>query len=289
MSTPPLPGIFHTLAPVLNDYGYLAVAGFVFLEDFGVPVPGETILIAAAVYAGAGQLNIVAVGVIAVLAAIVGDNVGFAIGYFGGRPLISRYGRYLLLSPRRVEVAQRWFAQHGGRIVTVARFIEGLRQANGIIAGITRMRWPRFLAFNALGAVLWVALWTGVGYASGRHLATIYPVAGRALLIAAGVFLLLLVARFIWGRCQRKGPTSAASSGKDARTTREAPDRQTAGRAVWHQRGFDRAWHRFLLTVAVVCVLTAGVLVLLAPAARHGPWILLLLSVAGCCWLIAAL
>lgn len=193
-SAPPLPGVFHTLAPVLNHYGYLAVAGFVFLEDFGVPVPGETILIAAAVYAGAGQLNIVTVGVIAVLAAIVGDNVGFAIGHFGGRPLITRYGRYVLLTPHRVDLAQRWFTRHGGKIVTIARFIEGLRQANGIIAGITRMHWATFLAYNTLGAVLWVGTWTALGYASGTHLATIYPIASRALLIAAGVLVVLLAA-----------------------------------------------------------------------------------------------
>lgn len=198
MSTSPqLPGLFHTLAPVLHHYGYLAVAGFVFLEDFGVPVPGETILIAAAVYAGAGQLNIVLVGLIAVIAAIVGDNVGFAIGHYGGQPLVTRYGRYVLLTPHRVETAQRWFTRHGGKIVTAARFIEGLRQANGIIAGITGMRWIRFLGFNTLGALLWVGVWATVGYTSGSHLGTIYPIASRVLLAAAGVAIALLVGRAI--------------------------------------------------------------------------------------------
>ncbi len=99
MSTPQLPGVFASLAPVLNHYGYLAVGGFVVLEDFGVPVPGETILIAAAVYAGAGRLNIAVVAVIAFAAAIVGDNIGFAIGHFGGRPLALPWGRYVFLTP----------------------------------------------------------------------------------------------------------------------------------------------------------------------------------------------
>ncbi|MGH9074815.1 MAG: DedA family protein, partial [Acidimicrobiales bacterium] len=89
-SSPQLPGIFHTIAPLLNNYGYLAVGGFVLLEDFGVPVPGETTLIAAAVYAGAGKLNILLVAVIAFAAAVVGDNIGFAIGHFGGRELALR-------------------------------------------------------------------------------------------------------------------------------------------------------------------------------------------------------
>jgi membrane protein DedA with SNARE-associated domain len=212
VSPPALPGVFHTLAPVLNHYGYLAVAGFIFLEDFGVPVPGETILIAAAVYAGAGQLNILVVGVLAVVAAICGDNVGFAIGHYGGRPLLAHYGRYIFLTPHRVDVAERWFTRHGGKIVAIARFIEGLRQANGIIAGTTGMHWAKFLAFNALGAVLWVGLWTALGYASGAHLATIYPIAGRALLAAAGLAILLIAARLLRYR-QRRHAAAGSTRG----------------------------------------------------------------------------
>jgi membrane protein DedA with SNARE-associated domain len=95
---PPLPGALGALAPLLDHYGYLAVAGLITLEDFGVPVPGETVLIAAAVYTGAGQMNIIAVGLIAVAAAVIGDNIGYAIGYFGGRRLVERFGRYLLIT-----------------------------------------------------------------------------------------------------------------------------------------------------------------------------------------------
>lgn len=105
MTPPPtLPGFLGSLAPVLNHYGYLAVAGLVVLEDFGVPVPGETVLIAAAVYAGAGRLNVVLVGIIAVAAAVIGDNAGYAgyaIGRFGGRALALRYGRYVFLTSER--------------------------------------------------------------------------------------------------------------------------------------------------------------------------------------------
>ena len=204
MSTPQLPGIFHTLAPVLDHYGYLAVAGFIFLEDFGIPVPGETILIAAAVYAGAGQLNIVLVGLLALIAATLGDNVGYAIGHFGGRPLVTRYGKYVFLTEERLDKAETWFGQHGGKIVVVARFIEGLRQANGIIAGISKMPWLRFLAFNMLGAALWVAVWTSLGYASGSHLDTIYPILSRTLLGLAGVAVIAIVARILIRRRRRR-------------------------------------------------------------------------------------
>jgi membrane protein DedA with SNARE-associated domain len=174
-----LPGVLHTLEPTLNHYGYLAVVGLVLIEDFGVPVPGETVLILAAVYAGTGRLNIALVALLGFCGALLGDNIGFAIGHFGGRPLAERYGRYILLTPQRLEMATRFFDRHGGKIIIVARFVEGLRQANGIIAGISGLRWTRFLVFNAIGAALWVGVWTSIGYFSGSHIDTIYNDAAR--------------------------------------------------------------------------------------------------------------
>jgi membrane protein DedA with SNARE-associated domain len=155
-----LPGFLHSLAPLLDHYGYLAVALIVLIESFGPPLPGETVIIAASIYAGAGTLNIWAVGVIAFSAAVVGDNIGFVIGRRGGRALIDRYGRYIGATPERFEKAEAFFVRHGYWIVVVARFVEGLRQLNGIIAGTVAMPWLRFLAANAVGALLWVSLWT---------------------------------------------------------------------------------------------------------------------------------
>jgi membrane protein DedA with SNARE-associated domain len=200
---PHLPGVLRTLEPTLNHYGYLAVAGLVLIEDFGVPVPGETVLVLGAVYAGTGRLSIVLVVLLGFLGAVVGDNIGFAIGHFGGRKLVERYGRYILLTPARLDKATAFFERHGGKVITVARFIEGLRQANGIIAGTTGMHWARFLAFNALGAALWVALWTAVGYFSGGHITAIYNGASRYstyLAVAAGVLVVAFIARRLWRR-----------------------------------------------------------------------------------------
>src|SRR5579862_9663175 len=140
---PQLPGVLHTLQPTLNHYGYLAVAGLVLLEDFGVPVPGETVLILGAVYAGTGRLSIVLVVLLGFLGAVTGDNIGFAIGRFGGRPLVERFGRFILLTPERLDKATDFFERRGAGIIIVARFVEGLRQANGIIAGTTEMHWAR--------------------------------------------------------------------------------------------------------------------------------------------------
>ena len=196
MSTQPLPGLLAQLAPVLDHYGYVAVGGFIMLEDFGVPVPGETILIAAAVYAGAGRLNIVAVGLIAVLAAMVGDNIGYAVGFFGGRALVLRLGRYVALTSERLERAEGFFARYGGAVVAGARFLEGLRQANGIVAGTVRMPWLRFAAFNALGAALWVTVWASVGYLAGGHITAIYDTVSSYslyLLIALAIVVAALI------------------------------------------------------------------------------------------------
>lgn len=225
-SSPQLPGIFHTIAPLLNNYGYLAVGGFVLLEDFGVPVPGETTLIAAAVYAGAGKLNILLVAVIAFAAAVVGDNIGFAIGHFGGRELALRWGRYVFLTAERLDKAEAFFARHGGKVVTVARFIEGLRQVNGIIAGISEMAWPRFLAFNALGAALWVGVWTAVGYSAGSHLDAIYHQVVRYevyFVVAVAVLILAFIARKLWARRRRRseGGREGANQGAGGAETAE--------------------------------------------------------------------
>jgi membrane protein DedA with SNARE-associated domain len=198
-----LPGVLHTLEPTLNHYGYLAVTGLVLLEDFGVPVPGETVLILAAVYAGSGRLNVALVALLGFLGAVTGDNIGFGIGHFGGRPLVERYGRYIFLTPERLDRATIFFERHGGKIIIVARFIEGLRQANGIIAGTTGMHWARFVVFNSIGAALWVAVWTSVGYFSGSHIDTIYNDATRYstyIAVGVGVLLLAYIARHIWRR-----------------------------------------------------------------------------------------
>jgi membrane protein DedA with SNARE-associated domain len=193
-ATKPLPSPFNHLEGTLHDWGYLAVAGFIFFEDFGVPLPGETMLIAASLYAGAGHLNVWLVGVIAFVAAVAGDNIGYVIGRFGGRELVERFGKYVLLTPDRLDRAEAFFERHGGKVVTIARFVEGLRQLNGIIAGVAEMHWARFVLFNALGAALWVGIWTSLGYLAGNHVETIahYFTYVAVAAVVLGVVVLLL-------------------------------------------------------------------------------------------------
>jgi membrane protein DedA with SNARE-associated domain len=205
----------HALESPLQHFGLWAILLLVLLEDFGVPVPGETILIAGSVYAGAGRLNVVEVGVIGFVAAVIGDNIGFAIGHFGGRALALRWGKYVFLTEERLDRAEYFFNRRGAWIITVARFIEGLRQANGIIAGITGMHWLRFVAFNALGAALWVGTWVSVGYFAGQHITTIYHYITQYsyyALIALAVF----VAGYIVFRVRRRRAVAAAAAQQDA-------------------------------------------------------------------------
>ncbi len=213
MSAPPLPGFLAAVAPALNSFGYLAVALLIMLEDFGVPAPGETVLVAAALYAGTGRLNIVAVGVVALIAAVAGDNIGFAIGRYGGRSLVLRFGRYVRLTEERFAKAEGFFARHGGKMVIIARFVEVLRQLNGIIAGLAGMAWPRFLAFNAIGAALWVGTWAALGDLAGNHIDTIYSYATRYslyLLIAAVIVAAALAARAVLRRRRQSQASPSA-------------------------------------------------------------------------------
>jgi len=210
--SPTMPGFLNALSGPLTHYGYLAVFFLVMVENFGIPLPGETILIAAAIYAGDQQLNVVSVGLVGFAAAVIGDNIGFAIGHYGGRALALRWGKYIFLTEERLAAAERFFDHHGGKIIVVARFIEGLRQANGIIAGISGMRWRHFAIFNAIGAALWVGTWVSLGYLAGNHIASIYHYITQYslyVLLAAVAVIAALIIRHVLRRRRRAARRAA--------------------------------------------------------------------------------
>jgi membrane protein DedA with SNARE-associated domain len=206
-----LPGVFHHLEGTLQHWGYLGVAFFIFFEDFGVPLPGETMLIAAALYAGTGGLSVWAVGAIAFAAAVAGDNVGYAIGRFGGRGLIERFGKYVFLTPKRLDHAEEFFSRHGGKIVVIARFVEGLRQLNGIIAGAAQMHWARFVLFNAIGAAAWVGVWTTLGYVAGNHVETISRYTAYVAEGLAVIAVLFIIRAIVRARRRRRSNEPSTS------------------------------------------------------------------------------
>jgi membrane protein DedA with SNARE-associated domain len=144
---------------LLQSYGYFAVFAFIALESLGIPLPGETTLIAAAIYAGSTHhLNIGVVFLVAAAAAILGDNAGYWIGRSGGQRLADRYGRFVRLDATKLKIGRYLFARHGGKVVFFGRFVTVLRTYAAFFAGLNAMRWPRFMAFNAAGGVAWAAV-----------------------------------------------------------------------------------------------------------------------------------
>jgi membrane protein DedA with SNARE-associated domain len=194
---------------LIDQFGYLGIAGIVFIESFGVPAPGETAIIAGSAYAGSGHFNILVVAVVAFLAAVIGDSIGYVIGRRGGRPLVHRFGRYVRLTPARFEKVEGFMSRQGPKIVVVARFVEGLRQFNGIVAGVTGMPFHRFLVWNALGAALWVGVWSTAGYLAGDHIEAIAHAVSRYVVVAAVLVVLALVG-YVWRRRRRRRRATAA-------------------------------------------------------------------------------
>jgi membrane protein DedA with SNARE-associated domain len=188
---------------LIDRFGCLGIGGIVLVESFGVPAPGETAIIAGSAYAGSGHLSIVAVAITAFCAAVIGDSIGYWIGRRGGRPLVRRFGRYVRLTPERFDRVEGFMSRQGPKIVVVARFVEGLRQFNGIVAGITGMPFHKFLAWNALGAALWVGAWSTGGYYAGDHIEEIAKGVSTYAVAAAGVTVLLIVA-YVWRRRRKR-------------------------------------------------------------------------------------
>lgn len=147
------------IEPYLRHYGLFALFAIIYLESMGAPVPGESALIGAALLAADGQLPIAGVFIVVVCASVLGDNTGYAIGRFGGRKLIGRYGGYVGLTEARQDWIEGLYQKRGAMVVVGARFVVILRQLNGIVAGSMGMRWGAFLAANIVGGVLWALVW----------------------------------------------------------------------------------------------------------------------------------
>jgi membrane protein DedA with SNARE-associated domain len=156
------------VAHLVQSYGYYMVFALIALESLGIPLPGESALIAAALYAGmTHHLNIAALAAVAAAAAVIGDNAGYWIGKTGGRRLAERYGRYVRLDRARLKVGRYLFARHGVKVVFFGRFVAVLRTYAAFFAGLSRMRWSRFLLANAAGGVMWSAFFAFGAYALG--------------------------------------------------------------------------------------------------------------------------
>jgi membrane-associated protein len=179
------------LIDIPPNVGYAAVFGLIAIETMGIPVPGETALIAAALLAHNGQMDIVPLVILAAAAAIIGDNIGFAIGRSGGRRLLLRPGPFLEQRRRVIELGEPFFAKHGPKAVFLGRWVSGLRIASAWLAGINGMSWPVFLPWNALGGIAWAST-VGFGiYALGQVAQDVITIAGP---IAGALVVVVVVA-----------------------------------------------------------------------------------------------
>ncbi|HLW44642.1 MAG TPA: VTT domain-containing protein [Acidimicrobiales bacterium] len=159
---------------LIETYGYGAVFVLVGVESLGVPLPGETTLIAAATYAGVThRLSIGVIFAVAAAGAILGDTAGYWIGDLGGYRLIYRYGHYVRFDESKIKVAHYLFDRRGGAVVFFGRFVSVLRTYAAFLAGTTRMRYRRFLLFNASGGIVWAAVYAFLAYYAGSFLSKV--------------------------------------------------------------------------------------------------------------------
>jgi membrane protein DedA with SNARE-associated domain len=188
----------HHLIQLLHGYGNVVVAVVVGLECLGLPLPGETILIAAAVYAGTThQLNILLVVLSAAVGAILGQMIAYGIGQTFGYRLLRRHGWRIGMTNRRLAYGRALFRRHGEKVVVISRFVVVLRTLAGLLAGANRMRWTSFMIANVAGAVAWSAIY-GVGaYYLGHQAKQLAGPAAIAVGLAAlaGLFFAWLYAR----------------------------------------------------------------------------------------------
>jgi membrane-associated protein len=196
----------HSILDLLRNavvhYGYWAVGAALLLENAGVPVPGETVLLLASFLAySEHDLRLPWIILVGTIAATAGDNLGFALGYFGGRPLLQRYQAFFRIRHTTVGRGEELFARYGALTIFFARFVFGMRIIAGPLAGVLRMPWRKFSLFNFLGAGLWVTVISGVGYLFGQHWDRLERVLKRFDLTAAVV--VLLGAAFLWWRSRR--------------------------------------------------------------------------------------
>ena len=200
--------IFEFFTERYAEYGYLVLFFGVLLENAGVPVPGETAVLIAGFLAspvGGASLKLAWIIPLAIVAAVVGDNLGFWLGRRFARPRLQTGRGFLLLTPRTLRLAENYFERYGLWTIFFARFITGLRVIGALAAGTAGMRWPRFLVANACGAIVWATTMTLVGYYFGHSWELVHSWLGRGSLILLGCLLAIGAAAF-WRHRRNAGP-----------------------------------------------------------------------------------
>jgi undecaprenyl-diphosphatase len=188
--------LIDNILSLIGQYGYWIILLSVMLESAGVPLPGETILIASGFLVQQGHLDLGNAILFGILGTVIGDQIGYWVGRKGGRPFVLRWGRYVLITPERLGRAEMFFDRHGGKAVFLARFVAGLRIFGALAAGISRMHWRTFLFYNALGGAVWATAAVLAGYLLGGSLNLVEQWAGRSSALLGILLALALIFYF---------------------------------------------------------------------------------------------
>jgi membrane protein DedA with SNARE-associated domain len=182
--------MLHFFAQVIERYGYIAVALLVGIEGLGIPLPGETAVVAAAAFAATGALSPVGVALAATIGTVLGGSGGYWIGRWRGKALLERYGHWVRLDERKVRHAEWYFSRHGMKTVFFARFVALLRILGSLLAGIMHMPFAKFSIVNLAGGLLWAATFTALGYLFAENLPLLHHHIRQASLVVTGIVLL---------------------------------------------------------------------------------------------------
>jgi membrane protein DedA with SNARE-associated domain len=199
-----LEDLIGTIRQFIVDWGYWGVGLGLLLENAGIPVPGETILILASVVSyNTHELSLPWIILVGTIAATAGDNVGYWIGRKGGRPLLERWKRFFRVDHKHIVAAEALIQKRGAVAIFFARFVTGARVIAGPLAGILNMDWPRFALFNFLGAITWVTVIASIAYAFGSQLDRLLALMQRANYII--LIVVIVLALFFWLRKRWRG------------------------------------------------------------------------------------
>jgi membrane protein DedA with SNARE-associated domain len=202
-------GWFETFAHEYAAYGYPVLFAGVLLENAGIPVPGETAVLFAgflASPAGGGHFHVLLVILTTLVAAVLGDNIGFWLGHRWARPRIQQGRGFLFLTPKMLQLAEGYFARYGTWTIFFARFITGLRVVGALAAGAAGMAWPRFLVANAGGALAWAVTMSLLGYFFGHSLHLIHKYIGWGGVIILSCLVVLIALPYLLRRLRRLAP-----------------------------------------------------------------------------------
>ncbi len=187
----------NLVVELIRDYGYAVVGIIIFLECMGIPVPGETSLIMGGVAASLGYLNLPAVIIVSMVAAVAGDNLGYLVGKKFGRRIIKRFEHFPIFHYRHIERVEKFFKKHGNKTVFIGRFIAVVRTYAAVFAGIFDMHYPTFFFYNLTGGITWAITFGVVGYAIGNNIPLLVKIVKDfnlfILLLAAGVIIYTVV------------------------------------------------------------------------------------------------